>query len=181
MRETSSSLGPLAAGAGLGAAGAASLAAARGNGHNHDHDFGLGFVPDALSRSSSDAQCAAPPPYAPRQSRGMNHDAVEAADITRYSPLAAPAAAHTTSDPFADTPNPFTDDAAENASLLSGDTAINRGIGSRRSIRDNASIVSSLQDMDEAGSVQEARVASVASVSRGPSLTGGQSRPGGSS
>jgi hypothetical protein len=181
MREAESSYGPLAAGAGLGAAGAAGLAAARGNRQNHDHDFGLGFVPDTLSRSSSDAHCAAPPPYAPRQSNEMNHDAVEPADITRHSPLAAPAAAHTTSDPFADTPNPFTDDAAENASLLSGDTAVNRGIGSRRSVRDNASIVSSLQDVDEAGSVCEAQVAN---VSRGPSLSigaGGRSRPGGSS
>jgi hypothetical protein len=174
MREVGSSSGPLAAGAGLAAAGAAGLAAARGNPQNHDHDFGLGFVPDMLSRSSS---CAAPPPYAPRQSNELNYGAVEPADITSRSPLAAPAAAHThtTSDPFADTPNPFAD---ENASLLSGDTAINREISSRRGFRDNASIVSSLQDIDEAGSIREAQVAN---ISRGPSLAGGPSRPGGSS
>jgi hypothetical protein len=178
MRERNLSSGALEPGAGLGAAGAAGLAAARRNGNNHDHDFGLGFVPDMLSRSSSDAHCAAPPPYAPRQSNEMSHAAVEAADITGHSPLTTPAAAHTASNPFADTPNPFSDDAAENASLLSGDTAIHRGIGSQRSMRDNASIVSSLQDFDEAGSIQEAQVAN---VSRGPSLTGGRSRHGGSS
>jgi hypothetical protein len=173
MREANSSAGPLVAGLSLGAAGAAGLAAARGNPQTHDHEFGLGFVPDVLSRSSS---CAAPPPYAPRRSNEINHDAVEPADITRRLPLAAPAAAHTASDPFADTPNPFTDDAAENASLLSGDTAINREHGSRRSVRDNASIVSSLRDIDEVGSIGEAQIAN---VSRGPSLTGGRSRPRG--
>lgn len=177
MREADSSFGPLAAGAGLGAAGAAGLAAARRSRSNLDHDFGLGFVPDMVSRSPSDAQCPAPPPYAPRQSSELNDNAVEPADITRHSPLAAPAAAHTTLDPFADTPNPFTDDAAENASLLSGDTAINRGIGSQRSVRDNASIVSSLGDIDEAGSIRDAQVAN---ISRIPSLStarGGGSRP----
>jgi hypothetical protein len=170
MREANLSYGPLAAGAGLGAAGlAAGLAAARGNRQPHDHDFGLGFVPDMVSRSPSDAQCVAPPPYAPRRSNDMTQDAVEPADITRHSPLAAPAAAHTTSDPFADTPNPFADDADDNTSLLSGDTAIAvaRG-GSRRSVRDNASIVSSLQDMDEVGSIRDAQVAN---ISRGPSLS----------
>jgi len=35
-------------------------------------------------------------------------------------------------------------------------------------VRDNASIVSSLQDMDEVGSIREAQVAN---VSRGPSLS----------
>jgi hypothetical protein len=169
MREAGSSYGHLAAGAGLGAAGAAGLAAARGNGHTHDHDFGLGFVPDMVSRSPSDAQCAAPPPYAPRQSNDMTQDAVEPADITRHSPLAAPAAAHTTSDPFADTLNPFADDADDNTSLLSGDTAIAVArADSRRSVRDNASIVSSLRDMDEAGSIREAQVAN---ISRGPSIS----------
>jgi hypothetical protein len=174
MREAGSSSGPLAAGVGLGAAGASGLAAARGNPQNHDPDFGLGFVPDLLSRSSS---CAAPPPYAPRQSTELNRDAVEPADLTSRSPLATPAAAHThtASDPFVDTLNPFAD---ENASLLSGDTAINRENGSRRSARDNASIVSSLRDMDEAGSIRDAQVAN---VSRGPSLAGGRSRPGASS
>jgi hypothetical protein len=169
MREASVPYGPLAAGAGLGAAGAAGLAVARGNRQSHDHDFGLGFVPDIVSRSPSDAQCAAPPPYAPRRSNDMNQYAVEPADIIGHSPLAAPAAAHTTLDPFADTPNPFADDADDNTSLLSGDTAIAvaRG-GSRRSVRDNASIVSSLQDMDEVGSIREAQVAN---VSRGPSLS----------
>jgi hypothetical protein len=169
MREAGSSFGPLAAGAGLGAAGAASLAAARGNRQTHDQDFGLGFVPDMVSRSPSNAHCVAPPPYAPRRSNDMDQDAVEPADITRHSPLAAPAAAHTISDPFADTPNPFADDADDNTSLLSGDTAIAVARGdSRRSVRDNASIVSSLQDMDEAGSIREAQIAS---VSRGPSLS----------
>jgi len=174
MREAGSSSGPLAAGVGLGAAGASGLAAARGNPQNRDLDFGLGFVSDLLSRSSS---CAAPPPYAPRQSNELNRDAVEPADLTSRSPLATPAAAHThtASDPFVDTLNPFAD---ENASLLSGDTALNRENGSRRSARDNASIVSSLQDMDEAGSIRDAQVAN---VSRGPSLAGGRSRPGGSS
>jgi hypothetical protein len=169
MREASLPYGPLAAGAGLGAAGAAGLAAARGSRQPHDHDFGLGFVPDMVSRSPSDAQCVAPPPYAPRRSNDMNQDAVEPADITGRSPLVAPAAAHTTLDPFADTPNPFADDADDNTSLLSGDTAIAvaRG-GSRRSVRDNASIVSSLQDMDEVGSIRDAQVAN---ISRGPSLS----------
>ena len=173
MREATSSLGPLAAGAGLGAAGAAGLAAARGGRPNQDHDFGLGFVPDMVSRSSSDAHCAAPPPYAPHPSDDMNQDATEPADMTSRSALAAPAPAHTASDPFADTPNPFADDADDNTSLLSGDTAVARG-NSRRSMRDNVSIVSSLQDMDEAGSIRQAQVAN---VSRGPSLTGGPSRP----
>jgi hypothetical protein len=130
-----------------------------------------------LSRSSSSA---APPPYAPRQSNELDREAVEPADITGRSPLTAPrapTAAHTrtASDPFADTLNPFAD---ENASLLSGDTALNRENGSRRSARDSASIVSSLADIDEAGSIQEARVAN---VSRGPSLSGGRTRPGQSS
>ena len=179
MREANSSLGHLAAGAGLGAAGAAGLAAARGSHQSHEHDFGRGFVPDMVSRASSDAHCAAPPPYAPRHSNELNHDAVEPADITSRSALAAPAAVHTASDPFADTPNPFADEADDNTSLLSGDTAVAVARGnSRRSMRDNASIVSSLRDMDEAGSIREAQVAS---VSRGPSLTGGRPPAEGSS
>jgi hypothetical protein len=180
MRETGSSSGLGAGAADLGPAGAAGLAAARGNLQNRDPDFGLGFVPDVLSRSSS---CAAPPPYAPRQSNELDCEAVEPADITGRSPLtvprapATPTAAHTrtASDPFADTLNPFAD---ENASLLSGDTALNRENGSRRSARYSASIVSSLADIDETGSIREAHVAN---VSRGPSLSGGRTRPGQSS
>jgi len=165
MREAEGALG--AFGAAGGAAGAAGLASARGL--RRDGDFGRGFVHD--TSSVADSECVAPPPYAPRRSTDGN--AVEPADVTRHSGLAAPpAAAQRGTDPFADpAANPFGDEAGDQDSLLSGDTAVAvaRGGGSRRSVRDNASIVSSLRDIDEAGSVHDAMLGN---VSRGPSLTG---------
>ena len=165
MREAEGSFGAFATAGG--AAGAAGLAAARGS--RRERDFGRGFVHDTSSVADSD--CIAPPPYAPRQSTDGN--AVEPADVTRHSGVTAPpAAAQRGADPFADpAANPFGDEAGDQDSLLSGDTAVAmaRGGGSRRSVRDNASIGSSLRDMDEAGSVHEAMLGN---VSRGPSLTG---------
>jgi len=166
MREVDGgSFASLAAG---GAAGAAGLAAARGVRTDSHPDFGHGYVHHDTA-SIVDADGIAPPPYAPRQ------NATEPTDATRQAGLAAPApVAQRNTDPFADpATNPFADEACDEDSLLSGDTAvaIARGEGSRRSARDNSSIVSSLRDMDEAGSVHEAMLG----VSRGASQTGGRS------
>ena len=166
MREGASP-SPWLAAAG-GAAGAAGLAAARGSRRDPDREFGRGFVGEAPS-SSSEEHCNAPPPYEPRRSdEHMLGAGTEPADMTRGAGIAAPIAA-ATRDPFADTQDPFADDAGDGMSLLSGDTAVGRGASRARSVRDNASIVSSLQDMDEAGSVHEA---TTANISRGPSLSG---------
>lgn len=166
MREVDGGSFPsLAAG---GAAGAAGLAAARGIRTDSHPDFGHGYVHNDTA-SIVDADGIAPPPYAPRQ------NATEPTDAARQAGLAAPApVAQRNTDPFADpASNPFADEACDEDSLLSGDTAVAvaRGEGSRRGARDNASIVSSLRDMDEAGSVHEAMLG----VSRGPSQTAGRS------
>lgn len=161
MREVDGSFGPLGAGIGAGAAG---LAAARGI---SQHDFGRGFVGDATS--SEDADTTAPPPYEHGGFTDASGAAAQPSDVTQQSSvIPPPVAAHRRDvDPFADpAQNPFGDETADNVSLLSGDTAVNRG---NRSTRDNASIVSSLRDMDEAGSVHEAMLGN---ISRGPSLSG---------